>query len=75
MKHMVNEDHKPKHIYSIKFCDTESTYYRYFASAGANSLNVYKVSKQDEIHLVQAFLDEDETENYYTCDWGSNSNG
>lgn len=53
-----------KQIYCISFLD-ESI----FATGSANVLSVYKINEDFSVDLVQAIVDEDANEVFYTCGW------
>lgn len=70
---IIQEDHKNP-IYSVKFCDIAPSYFSYFASVGANSASVYRVTEY-RAELVQGYLDEDLDEALYACIWCADPEG
>lgn len=76
LKSILNEDRRRPLIYCVKFFnDPLPSTSQIFASCGTNSAMVYRVDSDDNLQLVQSFVDEDIEENYFTCDWSMNEDG
>ena len=55
-------------LYSMQFCTIIPAYYAYFATAGSNTLSIYRMMKTGAV-LVQSFIDEDVEELYCSVVW------
>eukprot|EP01041_Mallomonas_annulata_P012698 gene12698-26752_t len=69
------DDSAHKRLYSVKYCNNLPSYSDYFAAVGRNSASIYRKAEGTLAELVQAYVDEDESEYYYCCTWGANVNG
>jgi len=65
---VISEFHNPSQIFSVQFCNLSRAFSDYFATTGANCINIYKVF-QDSISLIQGYRDEDAEEVFYSCTW------
>lgn len=64
---IIQESHSQE-IYSLKFCNTVSSFYNYFATVGVNRTTIYRIN-DEHVELVYSYCDLDEEELYYTCAW------
>ena len=63
------EDHRQP-IYAVRFCNFGIPYDYYFATVGVNRVTVYKnCPKSEKIECVQAYMDSDKKESFYTVEW------
>ena len=59
-------------IYDLKFCDFGTPYEEFFATVGSNRATVYRNSSDGGIVFVQAYVDDDKGEVFYSCGWSVN---
>ncbi|GBG75800.1 hypothetical protein CBR_g21046 [Chara braunii] len=69
----LQESKRP--LYGLAFNLTDARYKNVFASVGINRVTVYKCLPQGEVTVLQAYVDEDKDENFYTWQpWGYSDN-
>nr|AAS82595.1 fertilization-independent endosperm protein [Sorghum bicolor] len=59
-------------IYAIGFNFMDVRYYDVFATASSNSVTVYRCLENGSFGLLQAYVDEDKDESFYTLSWTIN---
>eukprot|EP00249_Psilotum_nudum_P014713 c24960_g1_i5 orf=731-1816(-) len=56
-------------IYAVCFNFLDSRYYNVFATAGGNRVTVYQLLENSGVAVLQAYVDEDKDESFYTVSW------
>ncbi|KAK3734064.1 hypothetical protein QZH41_015841 [Actinostola sp. cb2023] len=72
----MQEDHKQP-LFSVQFnyfVKDEETDTHLFATAGSNRLTIYQCEDKGTIKLIQAYVDADTEESYYSCAWTCSPN-
>ncbi|KAL5978182.1 Polycomb group protein fie2 [Asimina triloba] len=69
----VPEGKRP--LYAIAFNFLDSRYYNVFATVGGNRVTIYQCLEGGVIAVLQAFVDEDKDESFYTLSWACNVDG
>ncbi|GBG75801.1 hypothetical protein CBR_g21046 [Chara braunii] len=69
----LQESKRP--LYGLAFNLTDARYKNVFASVGINRVTVYKCLPQGEVTVLQAYVDEDKDENFYTVCWSCDDFG
>ncbi|CAM6102314.1 unnamed protein product [Calypogeia fissa] len=62
-------------LYAITFNFIDSRFFTIFASAGANRVTVYQCLEGGPIAVLQAYVDEDKDESFYTVSWACDNEG
>ncbi|BBN04603.1 polycomb protein EED [Marchantia polymorpha subsp. ruderalis] len=62
-------------LYAITFNFLDSRFFSLFATAGGNRVTVYDCLEGGAIGILQAYVDEDKDESFYTVCWASDNAG
>lgn len=62
-------------IYAIAFNFVDARFYSVFATAGGNHLTVYYCLDAGVIAVLQAYIDDDKDESFYTLTWACDDDG
>ncbi|URE07944.1 polycomb group protein [Musa troglodytarum] len=69
----VHEGKRP--LYAIAFNFIDARYYDVFATVGGNRVTVYRCLEGGLIAVLQAYVDEDKDESFYTLSWACDTDG
>ncbi|XP_073114095.1 polycomb group protein FIE1 isoform X4 [Elaeis guineensis] len=69
----LHEGKRP--LYAISFNFIDARYYDVFATVGGNRVTVYRCLEQGLIAVLQAYVDEDKDESFYTLSWACDLDG
>nr|WIL94302.1 FIE2 [Gladiolus x hybridus] len=69
----LHEGKRP--LYAIAFNFLDSRYYDVFATVGGTRVTVYRCLEGGLIAVLQAYIDEDKDESFYTLSWACNVDG
>ncbi|EFJ32504.1 hypothetical protein SELMODRAFT_143777 [Selaginella moellendorffii] len=62
-------------LYAIAFNFLDMRYHNTFASAGGNRITVYQCLEGGAVAVLQAYVDEDKDESFYTVTWACDLSG
>nr|WEG85327.1 fertilization-independent endosperm [Picea abies]WJW72926.1 polycomb repressive complex 2 subunit [Picea abies] len=62
-------------LYAIAFNFIDARYHNIFATAGGNRVTIYQCLEGGVISVLQAYVDEDKEESFYTLSWACDVNG
>ncbi|KAK1283948.1 Polycomb group protein FIE2 [Acorus calamus] len=69
----IQEGKRP--IYAIVFNFVDARYYSVFATVGGNRITIYQCLDGGVAAVLQAYVDEDKEESFYTLSWACNLDG
>jgi polycomb protein EED len=73
---IISEEPSTKKIYALQFCDNLPGYNNYFATAGENTVNIYRILETNSaVEIVHSYADEDEGEEFFTCAFSATETG
>ncbi|KAJ7522208.1 hypothetical protein O6H91_18G001400 [Diphasiastrum complanatum] len=73
LSNRLQEGKRP--LYAICFNFIHPTYRNIFASAGGNRVTIYQCLEGGAVGILQAYVDEDKEETFYTVTWASDDRG
>ncbi|CAA7394502.1 unnamed protein product [Spirodela intermedia] len=62
-------------LYAIAFNFIDSRYFDVFATVGGNRVTIYQCLEGGMVSILQAYVDEDKDESFYTLSWTCNIDG
>ncbi|XP_077243495.1 transducin/WD40 repeat-like superfamily protein [Tasmannia lanceolata] len=62
-------------LYAIAFNFVDARYFNVFATVGGNRATIYQCLEGGVIAVLQAYVDEDKDESFYTLSWACNVDG